>query len=374
MHQPASLSAPELGRRRGHHRASPASALTAYQRSAVVIDTADPHCGLDWALLGRDRSGRVRPRPGRRKPPRRARCRPPADPRTPARRPARHLARSRTPTPDASTADRRFDRAVGPMQFLPVDMGGGGGRRRRRRAARRTGHRRRLSRLGGLPLRRRRRPVDRRPVSAMRCSATTTAARTPRGCWRSPRSSVPAALFATSDDTTLERRRPAAGRAAARASRSHRTMVDQPGPDRQPDPAPPRPSRTDGPDYRAVRRRRTRPRRPRRQTHRRTRPTPTHRRRPDRRHRPTPTEPPVLTDPLPPELADLTPDQVDADNAAWADVRRRPGGRLVGRPGHRGRPDAVPGRRARHHGERPPDPQLLTFVDWLALNEDPATE
>ena len=94
----------------------------------------------------RDRPGRVRPRPHQRQHPRRQ-----------GRRHARHLrprrstaptapAGSPTPTPASTTPTRRYDRAVGPMQFIPstwsvvgVDADGDG-------AAQPAGHRRRGAR------------------------------------------------------------------------------------------------------------------------------------------------------------------------------------------------------------------------------------
>jgi hypothetical protein len=82
----------------------------------------------------------------------------------------------------------------------------------------------------------------------------------------------------------------------------------------------------------------------------------------------------VLTDPLPDELADLTSDQVDAYNAAWAacddDLT----------DGWSADQDTVDALRLCLAGElgisgnNPQDPHLLAFVDWLVLNEDAANE
>src|ERR1700712_5570226 len=96
----------------------PAVALEAYQRSAVVIDSADPTCQLDWSLLAAigqvesdhgqvggshlDRNGVARPGI--------------VGPRLDG-----HHGTSVVRDTDAGRldGDRRFDRAVGPMQFLP---------------------------------------------------------------------------------------------------------------------------------------------------------------------------------------------------------------------------------------------------------------
>jgi hypothetical protein len=83
-----------------------------------------------------------------------------------------------------------------------------------------------------------------------------------------------------------------------------------------------------------------------------------------------PTEAPVLTDPLPPELADLTPDQVDAYNSAWATCDDD----LV--PDWSADPDAVEaltGCLAEQLDVPADDATLLTFVDWLADNEGGGT-
>ena len=100
-------------------QAIPEAALAAYQRAAVVIDTADPSCHLDWALLagiGQVESdhGQVGRQPSR-------------QPR--AWRTLRSSARGSTARHGTSVVrdtdagrldgDKRFDRAVGPMQFLP---------------------------------------------------------------------------------------------------------------------------------------------------------------------------------------------------------------------------------------------------------------
>ena len=96
----------------------PPVALAAYQRAAIVMSTADPPCGLDWALLaaiGRVESDHGRlggnrldasgvSRPGVLGP-----------------RLTGKLRLSRVLDTDGGELDHdaRFDRAVGPMQFIP---------------------------------------------------------------------------------------------------------------------------------------------------------------------------------------------------------------------------------------------------------------
>src|SRR4051812_12737101 len=118
VHQPASLSAPHASADAAT-TGIPAVALTAYQRSAVVIGAADPHCGLDWALLAA--IGQVESDHGQG-------GGTPLDAKGAAPPPilgplldGRHGV-SRIVDTDAGRLDgsRRFDRAVGPMQFLPA--------------------------------------------------------------------------------------------------------------------------------------------------------------------------------------------------------------------------------------------------------------
>jgi hypothetical protein len=84
-----------------------------------------------------------------------------------------------------------------------------------------------------------------------------------------------------------------------------------------------------------------------------------------------PTEAAVLSDPLPDELADLTAEQVDAYNAAWATCDDplvdgwSDDGDIV---------DALTQCLADEIGVPTDDPTLVTFVDWLAHTEDGATE
>jgi hypothetical protein len=124
---PASLTAPRAPGLHGHRRSVvstasasgiPAAALTAYRRAATIIDAADRSCHLPWQLLaaiGRVESDHGRTggnvltdqgvaRPG---------IYGPALDGTGGTSPIRDT--------DAGQYDRdpRFDRAVGPMQFLP---------------------------------------------------------------------------------------------------------------------------------------------------------------------------------------------------------------------------------------------------------------
>ena len=79
----------------------------------------------------------------------------------------------------------------------------------------------------------------------------------------------------------------------------------------------------------------------------------------------------MIPDPLPPELADLTPDQVDADNAAWAvcddDL-------TSGWSTHHDVREALTQCLADELDVLPDDPDLGVFVDWLAVNEDAPTD
>ncbi|GAA5021465.1 hypothetical protein GCM10023258_10860 [Terrabacter aeriphilus] len=97
----------------------PALALAAYRRAAGVLGGADPGCGIDWALLGA--VGRVESnhaRFGGSTLDARGIARPriigiPLDG-------SRGTARIRDTDGGALDRDRVFDRAVGPMQFIPT--------------------------------------------------------------------------------------------------------------------------------------------------------------------------------------------------------------------------------------------------------------
>jgi hypothetical protein len=84
-----------------------------------------------------------------------------------------------------------------------------------------------------------------------------------------------------------------------------------------------------------------------------------------------PTEAPVLTDPLPDELADLTAEQVDVYNAAWATCDDP---LVVGWSDDGDVVDALTQCLADEIGVPTDDPTLVTFVDWIARTEDGATE
>ncbi len=79
----------------------------------------------------------------------------------------------------------------------------------------------------------------------------------------------------------------------------------------------------------------------------------------------------MIPDPVPTELADLTPAQVEAYNAAWAVCDDD----LVS--GWSADPDTVTALTqclADEVGVQPDDVDLATFLDWLAVNEDPLTD
>ena len=152
----------------------PAAALAAYQRAETVINAADKSCKIPWQLIAA--IGRVESDHGR------------SDGNTlddegvakpgiygiPLNGNEQHPVISDT---DAGQYDydTKYDRAVGPMQFIPVHLVGRRRRRRQRRQAQPAGHRRRRPRHRRLPLLRRRRPLHRRRASAPRSTATTTA-------------------------------------------------------------------------------------------------------------------------------------------------------------------------------------------------------
>ena len=118
VHNPASPSQP--GSERPSTRASgiPPVALTAYQRSAAVIDAADPSCRLDWSLLGA--IGQVESDHGQ-VGGSRLNGHGVAHPAIIGPRLDGRHGTSLVRDTDAGRldGDRRFDRAVGPMQFLP---------------------------------------------------------------------------------------------------------------------------------------------------------------------------------------------------------------------------------------------------------------
>ena len=163
----------------------PPAALAAYQRAETVINAADKGCNLAWQLIAA--IGRVESDHGR------------ADGNTldaegvatpgiygiAARRHATAPAEIADTDAGQYDDDATFDRAVGPMQFIPstwsvvgVDADGDGKRNPQDIDDAALGDRR-------LPLLRRRRPRRPTPASAPRSTATTTARRTSTWCSRS---------------------------------------------------------------------------------------------------------------------------------------------------------------------------------------------
>ena len=145
----------------------PAAALVAYQRAEAVINSADKTCQIPWQLIAA--IGRVESDHGRFG--------------------GNTLDDDGVAQPgiygialngknntqniidtDAGQYDNdtRFDRAVGPMQFIPSTWSVVGRRRRQRRQAQPAGHRRRGARDRGLPLLGRRRPLHRRRPARQR--------------------------------------------------------------------------------------------------------------------------------------------------------------------------------------------------------------
>ena len=139
----------------------PQAALAAYQRAEAVINAGRqglrPPVGADRG----DRSRRVRPRPLRRQQ---------SSTTQGVARPGIYgiALNGKNNTQRISDTDAgqydddtRFDRAVGPMQFIPSTWSVVGRRRRQRRHPQPAGRRRRGTRDRRLPLLRRRRPVGR---------------------------------------------------------------------------------------------------------------------------------------------------------------------------------------------------------------------
>ena len=97
----------------------PSAALAAYQRAETVINAADTTCHLPWQLVAA--IGRVESDHGRVHGSHldEQRARPAGDLRAASRRDPGHRAHRRHRRRDCSTATNDFDRAVGPMQFIP---------------------------------------------------------------------------------------------------------------------------------------------------------------------------------------------------------------------------------------------------------------
>ena len=128
LNQPASVTGPtgdHISKDQAHQIVAsavssgiPAAALASYQRAATVIDSADPTCHLDWQMLGA--IGRVESNHGR------------AEGNTltakgistpgifgPELNGRNGTSRVADTDSGQIDGDTRFDRAVGPMQFIP---------------------------------------------------------------------------------------------------------------------------------------------------------------------------------------------------------------------------------------------------------------
>ena len=158
----------------------PLAALDAYQHAAGLGRRLDPGCHLSWTLLAGHRPGGVRQRPVRRRRRARQRRHLAAHPRAGAQR-HRRVGAIRDTDGGRYDGDPVWDRAVGPMQFIPGTWAGVRRRRQRRRHPRPQQHRRRGARRRALPLRRWRRPAGRRASCGPRSCATTT--RSPTSTW-----------------------------------------------------------------------------------------------------------------------------------------------------------------------------------------------
>jgi hypothetical protein len=359
----------------------PAVALAAYQRSAAVIDAADPSCRLDWSLLGAigqiesdhgrfggsglDRHGVARP----------AIIGPRLD--------GRH-GTSLVRDTDAGRldGDRRFDRAVGPMQFLPstwaavaVD-GDDDGRRDVQdiddaslgSAVYLCADHDDLSTRAGE-----RAAVFRYNHSRAYVAHVLTIAHELRISVVVPSTELDVRSVAFIGPQHRERLSAPGIREHARVRSGHprHEQVTAPapqstqpsgpaqgdptppsGPDPSPSPEPtppPTPAPTPDPT-----------------------PDPTPAPTPDPVPTPTPgpSDAPVLPSPLPAELSELTPAQVDAFDAAWVacddDL-------VVGWSSAPATVDALSACLADHAGVPSDDPGLLAFLAWLGRTQDPPT-
>lgn len=376
VHGPASPARPGLPAAPAAARDIPPVALAAYQRSAAVMNAADPSCRLDWSLLAA--IGQVESDHGRVGASRLDRHGVDHPAVVGPRLDGRH-GTSVVKDTDAGRldGDRRFDRAAGPMQFLPstwaavaVD-GDDDGRRDVQDIddaslgsavylcadhddlATVTGQRRAVLRYNHSPA----------YVAQVLAIARDL----------SHQVLVPATPFAVrsvafTDLRTIESRSARHDRVSAyvrsghprheptAGTSPHGPVIADPippdGPSDAPDPTPgPTPGPTPSPT-----------------------PTPTPTPTPD----PTPTpgpsepgEPPVIPDPLPTELSGLSPAQVNAANAAWTvcddDLS----------VGWSSDPDVVgqlTGCLAEQMGVAIDDPSLATFVAWLTHTQDPAPQ
>jgi membrane-bound lytic murein transglycosylase B len=361
VHNPASPSQPGSDRTSTHASGIPQVALTAYQRSAAVINAADPSCRLDWSLLGA--IGQVESDHGQ-VGGSRLNGHGVAHPAIIGPRLDGRHGTSLVRDTDAGRldGDRRFDRAVGPMQFLPstwaavaVD-GDGDGRRDVQDIndaalgsavylcadhddlATKAGKRAALLRYNHSH-------AYVTSVLAIAHALHTSSQVLP---------STDISVRSVSFDGPLKLHEQRGHHRHLKSG--HPTNEPTAGPTLLPsphgpvisDPIPPI-SPTTGPTPTPS-------------------PTPTPTPTPTDPPDPTdPTEPPVIPDPLPIELADLTPDQVDAYNAAWAvcddDL-------AAGWSTSNDQREALTQCLADEVGVPLDDPDLVTFVDWLAVNED----
>jgi hypothetical protein len=387
VHSPASPSRPGPLPSPAAARNIPQVALAAYLRSAAVINAADPTCRLDWSLLGAigqvesdqgraggsrlDRQGVDRP----------AVIGPRLD--------GRH-GPSVVKDTDAGRldGDRRFDRAVGPMQFLPATWaavavdGDDDGRRDVQdiddaslgSAVYLCADHDDLTTAAG-----RRAALLRYNHSPAYVARVLTIARDLSNHVLVPATSFAVRSIAYTDPGTIESRADRPGRTPVRVRSGHprheptaapsgpagpqgpviADPIPPSGPAPTPDPAP-APTPAPAPDPTAPPVPPVGPS-----------PTPT----PTPVPEPTPTpgpsdpvEPPVIPDPLPIELAGLSPAQLDASNAAWAACD------LALTTGWSADPDVVSeltGCLAEQIGVAVDDPSLASFVDWLAETQDP---
>jgi hypothetical protein len=365
VRQPASLSRPTSKTGQVGVSGIPAVALTAYQRSSVVIDAADPACRLDWTLLAA--IGQVESDHGRAGGSHLGQDGIAHPPIVGPRLDGRH-GTSRVTDSDAGRldGDKRFDRAVGPMQFLPstwaavaVDGDDDGHRdvqdindaalgsavylcvgdddlsteAGRMRALLRYNHSHAYAtRVLSIAADYRHTSVSASPtVEALGPLPDVGLPGRDQGRDESDHSGAPVVQWGGVGDP---------GAATSTSPPADPTPPQTPTPDPTPDPTP---TPTPTPD-----------------------PTPT----PTPTPTPIPTEAPVLPDPLPDELSDLTSDQVEAYDAAWAvcddDL-------VAGWSADADTVDALTTCLAEQVELTTDDPVLTAVVEWLESNQDPVT-
>ena len=106
------------GRRQRHRQRHPGGRALGLPAGRPVIDSADKGCHIDWTADRGDRPRRVQPRPVRRQHPRPPGVSRPGHLRHPAGRLAPHLEDQRHRRRPVRPR-HPYDRAVGPMQFIP---------------------------------------------------------------------------------------------------------------------------------------------------------------------------------------------------------------------------------------------------------------